>query len=39
MLVNASNVVDVRDKITRLFSNLYNLEVDEDNIFDETELK
>lgn len=33
MLVNASNVVDVRDKLTRLFSNLYALEVDEDSVF------
>jgi hypothetical protein len=39
MLVNASNVVDVRDKITRLFSSLYNLEVEEDQVFDENELK
>jgi hypothetical protein len=39
MLVNASNVVDVRDKITRLFSSLYNLEVEEDQVFDEKELK
>lgn len=38
MLVNASNVVDVRDKITKLFSSLYNLEVEEDTIFDEQEL-
>jgi hypothetical protein len=32
-------VVDVRDKITRLFSSLYNLEVEEDQVFDENELK
>jgi len=37
LLVNASNVVDTRDKVTRLFSQLYRLEVDEDEIFSNKE--
>jgi hypothetical protein len=32
-LVNASNVVDCRDKITGLFAQLYRIETDEDDIF------